>query len=110
MQDIFFTPRSFTNGNPYPFPARSGCEDLGAIWLLTPGELLKVHRDVIVVSIGGVRYHASDAVEFDSETRYGYTPYGVYRNQFMDVAQAHEQAMLKQMNFYLQQTGETDEL
>lgn len=100
MREVPFEPRSHRNGNPYPFPVWSGCADLGTIWLLTPEELALVHRDVVVTSINGERYHANVAVDSAQETRYGYTPYGVYRNQFMDVVEAHEQKMIIQARLY----------
>jgi hypothetical protein len=70
-----FAPASYINDNPWD---EDGQE---LLWLLTPMELEVTPPGTIVTSILGDTKIVG-AQKIDTDTRFGYTAYGLYSNQF----------------------------
>lgn len=72
---IPFAPASWINQNPWDSPGRK------VIWLLTPIELEVTPPGTIVTSISyDTKIVGVD--EIDTDTRFGYTAYGLTEDQF----------------------------
>jgi hypothetical protein len=72
-KDVPFTPVSFVNQNSWE----------NDLWLLTPMELEVTPKGTHVVSImGDTKIVGHDYI--DTDTRFGYTAYGIYPYQFIE--------------------------
>lgn len=72
---IPFVPSSFENQNPW------SKEDETPLWLLTPDEVQSLEDGTMLVSImKDVKIVGHDYIDLD--TRFGYTAWGVYEEDF----------------------------